>query len=474
MGKYNAAVTTTAGDTLITQALGGTKLTWTHMRTSSAVVSQAGIKALTALTDIEQTADITDATVYSTNVLQVSARFSNTNVATAYLIKTVGIYGQLEGGSETLIAVMTAETPDEMPVYDADAPSAFIFTNHLAVQDAASVTMGVNDTGTATVAQLALKVDKSGGDISNTKVVTIGSPAAEYPEIQAGASVLVILGRVKKFLADLKANCLAGLTISGRTLTWTKADGTTGTLQTQDTTYSNATTSAAGLMSAADKTKLNGIASGAQVNSITGVKGNAESTYRTGQVNITPANVGAAPAAHASADTTYGLGSQAAYGHVKIIDSLAERAYAAGEVLSAHMGGQLQKNIENGITGSVVSRTSWTWGASFDSSQSYATAWRSGDVVVVTLAAAISAAIPAKTDRNILTNLPVARNRVYATLTCVSFDSNLAPSEILGTVMCAIRPEDSATTLKVDKNLNPTACPYGAIYGTFAYITSEA
>lgn len=474
MGKYNGAVITTAGEGVIAQALQGTKLTWTHMRTSSAAVSQSAIKGKTSLTSVEQTADITDATVYSGNIVQVSARFSNNGIATAYLIRTVGIYGQLEGGSETLIAIMTAVTPDEMPVYDADAPSAFIFTNHLVVQDAASITMGVNDAGTATVAQLALKVDKSGGDISATRVMTIGAPAAEYPEIQQGASMTVILGRVKKFLADLKTNCLAGLTISGRTLTWTKADGTTGTLQTQDTTYSNATTSAAGLMSAADKTKLNGIASGAQVNSITGVKGNAESTYRTGQVNITPANVGAAPAAHASADTTYGLGSQAAYGHVKIIDSLAERAYAAGEVLSAHMGGELQKNLENGITGAVVSRTSWAWGGSFNSSDSYVTAWRSGDVVVVTIAAKTSTTIPAKVDRNILTNLPAARNRVYAALTCVAFDENISPTSIVGTVMCSIRTDINPSVLKIDGGLNPTALTNGTLYGTIAYITSEA
>lgn len=60
-----------------------------------------------------------------------------------------------------------------------------------------------------------------------------------------------------------------------------------------DTTYSAATTSTAGLMSAADKVKLNGIATGAQVNAVTGVKGNAESSYRTGNINITPANIGA-------------------------------------------------------------------------------------------------------------------------------------------------------------------------------------
>lgn len=50
---------------------------------------------------------------------------------------------------------------------------------------------------------------------------------------------------------------------SSTTITYTKVDGTTGTFITKDTTYSEATTDAAGLMSAADKTKLNGIATGA-------------------------------------------------------------------------------------------------------------------------------------------------------------------------------------------------------------------
>ena len=56
--------------------------------------------------------------------------------------------------------------------------------------------------------------------------------------------------------------------------------------------YSNASTSTAGLMSATDKTKLDGIRAGRQVNSVTGVKGSSESSYRTGNVNITKANIG--------------------------------------------------------------------------------------------------------------------------------------------------------------------------------------
>lgn len=61
------------------------------------------------------------------------------------------------------------------------------------------------------------------------------------------------------------ASTVKSLSISGTTITATFGDGSTSTLTTQDTntTYSAATTSAAGLMSASDKTKLNGIATGA-------------------------------------------------------------------------------------------------------------------------------------------------------------------------------------------------------------------
>ena len=77
----------------------------------------------------------------------------------------------------------------------------------------------------------------------------------------------LIDGKVSKDSAGQQINTtyIKGLSVSGKTITYTKGDGTTGTITTQDTntTYSAATQSAAGLMSAADKTKLDGIATGA-------------------------------------------------------------------------------------------------------------------------------------------------------------------------------------------------------------------
>ena len=296
MGVYNAAVITTAGEGLIAQAVRGTEIQWTYMRSSSTAVT-SDLKGMTAIPDVQQTAAITDALVYNNSTVQVTARFSNTGISAPYYIRTVGIFAQLAGGAETLVAVMTAVTPDEVPAYNADSPSAFIFINQLAVQDASSITMTVTDTGAASIADLDRKIDKVGGDLSDTVAASATASSAAYPIPAAGDSVKVILGKIRKFFTDIKA-AVTGLTISGRTITYTKADGTTGTLTTQDTTYSNATTSAAGLMSAEDKTKLNGIAAVAQVNSVTGVKGNAETNYRTGNVNITPANIGAAAASH--------------------------------------------------------------------------------------------------------------------------------------------------------------------------------
>lgn len=52
------------------------------------------------------------------------------------------------------------------------------------------------------------------------------------------------------------------------------------------------------------KNKLNGIEAGAQVNTVTGIKGNAESTYHQGNVNLTPANIGAVASSNGDASNT--------------------------------------------------------------------------------------------------------------------------------------------------------------------------
>lgn len=59
----------------------------------------------------------------------------------------------------------------------------------------------------------------------------------------------------------VKDNAVKSLSVSGRTITYTMGDGDTHTIQTQDTTYNDATQSVHGLMSATDKKKLDDVPS---------------------------------------------------------------------------------------------------------------------------------------------------------------------------------------------------------------------
>lgn len=184
--------------------------------------------------------------------------------------------------------------------------------------------------------------------------------ASTRANIASGEKLSVLMGKIKKFFADLKTVAFSGSyddlsdkptipTVGNGTVTIKQAGTAKGTftmnqdgdttieLTDNNTTYKAATQSAAGLMSAADKKKLDGVAAGANsyslpaatasarggvkigytengrnypvqlsdeqmyvnvpwtdtnTHKITGVKGNAESAYRTGNVNITPANIG--------------------------------------------------------------------------------------------------------------------------------------------------------------------------------------
>ena len=115
-------------------------------------------------------------------------------------------------------------------------------------------------------------------------------------------------GKVNKDSAGQQINTtyIKGLSVSGKTITYTKGDGTTGTITTQDTntTYSAATQSAAGLMSAADKTKLDGIATGANKYTHPSYTAKSSGFYK---VTVDASGHVSATAAVAKADIT-GLG----------------------------------------------------------------------------------------------------------------------------------------------------------------------
>ena len=128
---------------------------------------------------------------------------------------------------------------------------------------------------------------------------------------------------------ETKANAITGLSVSGKTITYTKGNGTTGTITTQDTTYNNATTSAAGLMSKDDKTKLNGITSGA-------TKVEASTTNGQIKINGTETTVYTHPGSgtnpHGTTKSDVGLGN---VGNFKAVSTVASQGLTDTEKSNA-------------------------------------------------------------------------------------------------------------------------------------------
>lgn len=202
MGKYNSAIITTEGINMFASAIGGgDTVTFMTMQASShAYPSTTDFMSLTSLQDVESTVNVNYAGVYNTNVVQVSARFDNDGVSTAYLINTLGLFAKLGTGEPKLVAVVTAVTPDQMPVYDANNPSAFIYNLQCTVQNAGSMAVSVNPAGTVTVEQfneeMATKLGRTDNAVSATKLVTsrsltvdLGSTTAANFDGTADASI---------------------------------------------------------------------------------------------------------------------------------------------------------------------------------------------------------------------------------------------------------------------------------------------
>ena len=134
--------------------------------------------------------------------------------------------------------------------------------------------LGKADTALQKHQDISGKLDKT-GDASSTTASFAAASSRE--NVKTGEKMSVLFGKIAKWFTDLKAVAFTGSyndlankptipDISGKQDKLTAGTNVTiigSTISAKDTTYSDATQSAHGLMTAADKKKLDGIAAGA-------------------------------------------------------------------------------------------------------------------------------------------------------------------------------------------------------------------
>jgi hypothetical protein len=191
---------------------------------------------------------------------------------------------------------------------------AIKFTNGLC----ASATLNVNGKGAKTI-----YIHGAAATATTAKEVTAGDVAY----FMYDGTYYQFLGSDRVFKA-----AITGLSISGKTITYTKADGSTGTITTQDTTYefdgtyssSNKAATVSTVTSkinALDVSDISGFGAGKTLATLTETDGKIAATFQN--ISITKSQVSdfptsMTPTSHASSATTYGIGTTANYGHVKL------------------------------------------------------------------------------------------------------------------------------------------------------------
>lgn len=161
---------------------------------------------------------------------------------------------------------------------------------------------------------------------------------------------------------------IRGLSVSGRTVTYTRGDGTTGSITTQDTntTYGTASQSANGLMSAADKKKLDGIANGANnftyslptasATVLGGVKTGSNITNTSGVLSLTKANVTSALGyTPPTTNTTYGNATTSSSGLMSSSDKSKLDGIAIGANKTV-VDNALSQSSANPVANSAVTK----------------------------------------------------------------------------------------------------------------------
>lgn len=178
----------------------------------------------------------------------------------------------------------------------------------------------------------------------------------------------------------------SNISVSSGTISLSKANVTSAlgyTPPTQDTTYSAATTSAAGLMSAADKSKLDGIATGANNYTYTlpnatsstlgGVKIGSNISVSSGTISLSKANVTAALGyTPPTTDTTYSVATTSANGLMSSTDKTnlntavthMSNTSNPHSVTKSQVGlGNVTNNKQMPIAGGTFTGNAWAYGS---------------------------------------------------------------------------------------------------------------
>ncbi|MBP0983103.1 MAG: hypothetical protein J6A19_05190 [Oscillospiraceae bacterium] len=272
---WNNAVITNSGLSLIAQAVSGGTLTITSAGLGGGTVDTTALMAQTALTTPLTVPAVISAKGTLDNGLTVRVQIRNTGVTAAQRMKQVGLFAKLSDNDPVLFAIMQDDIGEEIPPA-AEYPDFMIeFTAAVAVSNTDNIVVTISSSAVITRGALDEELKNytkasQFNEFSST-VSELSESKADKASVEEALNGKSDSGHThdERYYTETETNELldgksnSGHTHDDRYYTEAETNNLLNGKADSTHTHSAATQSAAGFMSAADKTKLDGVAAGA-------------------------------------------------------------------------------------------------------------------------------------------------------------------------------------------------------------------
>ena len=207
MAEYNGAWLTDKGKALLAKAQAGvTTIDFTHMEAGSGTYADDEIlDGLSSMRRSNQVVGVGSVNVVNSSTVRVRSVFSNIDLTEGYFITEIGLFARDPDEGEILYSIVTAKEgrADYMAGYNGISPVSITISMHSTVSNAASVSVVGDYSAYLSVADFN-EFKTSIGVIGDLVVDIFEQSTEEFPNINAGETVKVIFGKIKKFIDDFK------------------------------------------------------------------------------------------------------------------------------------------------------------------------------------------------------------------------------------------------------------------------------
>ena len=215
MAEFSQLLKTVKGKALDAKILAGKeKLTFNFVKTSSHTYEESELETLEILEGVKQSVERTGIQIRDNHVVTIKAAFRNDELTEGYYIRAIGLYA-IDPDEGTILYAVTVEKTGNcyISAYSQKAVNGISVKLNLKIDDADKVDLTIDPAAVATMQDIldldSQKIPIQGGDISDT-VINIENPPDEdenpvkYPEIGDSGTTKSIMGQIRRWLKSLK------------------------------------------------------------------------------------------------------------------------------------------------------------------------------------------------------------------------------------------------------------------------------